>query len=308
MDTIQTLNLELQSASGELVNKVEGWISALVLQLPNLVLATLIFLAGVVITRFMRRGVKKTVARYSDNQTIVNLASNVTAVIFSVILGLIILSVFNLDGAVNKFLATAGILGLAVGLALQDPLTNLFSGVLMSVRDMYNIGDIVETNGFFGTIQTISLRSTVIATPQGQRVTIPNKDVIQNPLINYSILGNRRLDLVCGVSYGEDLEEVERIVLDCTTTIDGVNTDKPIKCYFTGFGDSSIDLVLQVWTEYARQPDFLKFKSDAIKSIKKAFDKSDISIPFPIRTLDFGIKGGVPLKSMLQSKSLVNGL
>lgn len=299
MDSLETLNLELRTASADLFEKVESWFNALFLQIPNLVLALIIFVLAIFVSRFLSRTVRKVVGKYSSNKTIINLAANVVSVVFSIIIGLIILSIFNLDNAVNKFLATAGILGLAVGLALQDPLTNLFSGVLMSVRNMYNIGDIVETNGYFGTINTISLRSTVLTTPQGQFVTIPNKNVIQNPMVNFTFLGSRRVDLRCGVSYGEDLDRVKKVAEEAASQLEGLDKDRPVRCYFTEFGDSSINFVLQIWTDFKVQPDFLKFQSDAVIAIKRAFDREDILIPFPIRTLDFGIKGGVALNKMV---------
>ena len=92
-------------------------------------------------------------------------------------------------------LAGAGIAGLAIGFALQDPLANLFSGVMMSVRELYRKDDLIKSGDFFGTIDKISLRSTRIQTLDGQEVVIPNKDVLQSPLTNFTVNGSRRVDL-----------------------------------------------------------------------------------------------------------------
>ena len=235
-----------------------------------------------------------------------NLISNLTAVVFGVIVLFIILSVLNLGESINKILATAGVLGLAVGLALQDPMNNLFSGVFMSVRKLYRIGDLVETNNHFGTIVDIDLRATKLKNPTGQLIIIPNKDVIQNSLKNYSSSGERRVDVSCGVSYGDDLDAVEKLVVKTIESLNNTINSKPVEVVFDEFGDSSVNFVVRFWINPNNQTDYLVEKSNAIKAIKKAFDANGIMIPFPIRTLDFGIKGGVPLDKMITSNNKVN--
>jgi small conductance mechanosensitive channel len=242
----------------------------------------------------------------TSNSAITNLTTKVSLVIYTILIGLIIMSIFNLNGAVNKFLATAGVLGLAVGLALQDPLTNLFSGVLMSVKDLYKIGDVVESNGFFGTIENITLRNTIIRTFNGQCVTIPNKDVIQNPLTNYYATGKRRLDLECGVSYGDDLNKVKKVALASVADLEKLDDGMAPKFYYTGFGDSSINFILHLWMPYTGDTNYLEVRSNAIMNLKSAFDEANIDIPFPIRTLNFGIKGGRSLHTELQADALAN--
>src|SRR5690606_1260096 len=117
-------------------------------------------------------------------------------------------------------------------------------------------------------------------------------------IVNYSTYGKRRIDLAVGVSYGEGLRRVKKIVLE---TIDAMNNvidpEKTIFSY-TGFGDSSIDFEVMFWISYPDNPSYLDMRSEAIMAIKEAFDNADIMIPFPIRTLDFGIKGGEKLSEI----------
>jgi small conductance mechanosensitive channel len=112
------------------------------------------------------------------------------------------------------------------------------------------------------------------------------------------MLGKRRIDLTIGISYGEDLEKVKKITMDCLAGMKGLSTIDDITFFYTEFGDSSINYVLRIWINSADQPEFLGAGSEAIMRIKKAYDENDITIPFPIRTLDFGIKGGVSLDEM----------
>ena len=211
----------------------------------------------------------------------------------------VVLGILNLDKALTSLLAGAGVVGLAVGLALQDPIINTFSGIIMSVKELYNVGDLVETNDYFGVIEKINLRSTILRTPTGQRVVIPNKDIVQNPLTNYSYSGERRIDVSCGVSYGDDLEKAKDIAV--TAIQEGVdhNTNRDVELYFKEFGDSSINFIIRFWIKATSQAKYLTAQSAAIIAIKNAFDKNNIAIPFPIRTIDFGIKGGESLTDAL---------
>ena len=287
--------------------KMIGWLDGIVLALPNIILAAIVLAISITVARNLKGVAEKTVERTGANRTVAGLLSNILVAVFMLISLFVILNILDLSDALTALLGTAGVAGLAVGLALQDPMVNLFSGVLMSVRDHYNIGDLVETNGFFGRIQKISLRSTIILSPQGQEVIIPNKEVLQTPLINYSHNGRRRIDVTCGVSYGDDLEQVKKIAIDAVENC-GINIreTKPIDFFYTGFGDSSINFKIHFWKNVTAQKDYLEAQSQAIIAIKKAFDKNNITIPFPITTLDFGIVGGKGIDEIYPPKKVFN--
>lgn len=293
--------MEFGNAYGMVVSKLEGWFDTFISYLPNIVIAVLIGVFAFFVSKYLRKIATKAVAKFTNNRTILSLVSNLTAVVFGVIILFLILGIFNLDDTINKLLATAGVVGLAVGLALQDPMTNLFSGVFLSVRSLYNINDLVQTNGYFGNIKNIDLRCTTLRLPTGEEVVIPNKDVIQNPLTNYTVSGERRVDLECGVSYGEDLERVEQIVLDTISSLDSIDTSRKPDLIYTAFDSSSINFIVRYWLDDPSLKDYLHEKSKGIKAIKAAFDQHDITIPFPIRTLDFDIKGGKNLSDSLSS-------
>jgi small conductance mechanosensitive channel len=288
-----------------LLEKLGGWLDTLVLNVPNIVIAAVVALMAFFLSKYVRKVTVKATKKITDNTTILNLISNLTSVIFTIVILFLILSIFNLSGTINKILATAGVLGLAVGLALQDPMMNLFSGVMMSVRKLYSIGDVVKTNGHFGVIRNIDLRSTRIRTPQGSDVVIPNKDVIQSSLENFTSSGERRVDVECGVSYGEDLVKVEKVAQEAISNLDGIIDSKPVDIMFSEFGGSSVNFKARFWIEPSSIKDYVVMKSEGIKAIKAAFSANDIMIPYPIRTLDFGIKGGVSLNEVLTSNEAI---
>jgi small conductance mechanosensitive channel len=236
--------------------------------------------------------------RSSNNQALENLFSTI---IYYAILGLglfIILGILKLDKAVTSLLAGVGVIGLALGFAFQDIAANFVSGIMLAFRKPFAIGDIVKLSDFMGTVSRTNLRVTVVETWQGQEVYIPNKDVLSSPIVNYSILGERRIDLAVGVSYADSLEQVQEIIEKTLKGLEGViRHDDMIFTYYE-FGDSSINFEIKFWIKYPKNPSYLEMRSKAIKAIKKAFDEEGITIPFPIRTLDFGIKGGQTLSEM----------
>ncbi len=291
--------LQIQQSLQKLLDKLTAWIDAVVLILPNLFVALMVLGLSYIASGYLKKGTTKALFRATGNLTVVGVLSNVIVALFMVVVLFVVLSILNLDDAFTALLGTAGVLGLAVGLALQDPLINLFSGILMSVRDNYSIGDFVETNSHLGNITKITLRTTILRTNSGQDVVIPNKDVLQNPLVNYTRSGERRVELDCGVSYGEDLRRVKKITSEAIKSSDiKLKEGKPIEVFFKEFDESSINFVLRFWPVAIAQRDYFDARDKAIIAVKEAFDANGITIPFPIRTLDFGIVGGVRLDEM----------
>jgi len=286
-------------------SKLAGWLDQIVLTLPNIILAAIVLGLSIYLSRFFKNLVIKTLKKTTKNRTVIGVLSNVAVAVFMVISLFVVLSILNLGEAVTALLGTAGVVGLAVGLALQDPLINLFSGILMSVRDYYKIGDLVETNGYFGEIKKITLRSTIISQPDGQLVIIPNKDIIQNPLKNFSHFAKRRIEINCGVSYGDNLETVKKIAVEALQD-SGIklSNEYPIEIFFYEFGDSSINFKIRFWKDIIAPRDYNIARDKAIIAIKNAFEQNDITIPFPIRTLDFGVVGGLGIHQIYPPEKL----
>ena len=309
-DSLAVAPLNVSDAATGLVAKVEGWIDALVLLLPNLVVAVLIVVAAALLARLVRRvvtGVMHRVTAHAPQaKNVVNLLATMaylavlaTGVFFA-------LRVLGLSGIVTTLLAGAGIVGLALGFAFQDIASNFIAGVMMAVRNPFVVGQIIETNSYMGTVREISLRSTILETFAGQRVILPNAKVFGDAIVNYSARRERRVDLTVGVGYGDSLEKAQRVALEAVQGLDGLQPGRPVQVYFTEFGDSSVNFQLRFWVPFSQQTDFLQAQSEAVKAVKAAFDREDITIPFPIRTLDFGPNGGVALREMLVGQGATN--
>ncbi|MFD0764627.1 mechanosensitive ion channel family protein [Mucilaginibacter lutimaris] len=294
--------MDINNAYQLIVDKLTLWAKDLIRLLPNIALAALILVVGFFIAKSVKNGLKKLIRRFIHNETLDNLFSSLIYIFLLGIVIFIALSVLKLDKAVTSILAGAGILGLALAFAFQDIAANFMSGIFLSIRSPLSVGDIVKIKEYMGKVEEINLRDTVIRTYQGQMVIIPNKDVFQNPIENYTLLGKRRMDLAVGVSYGDDLEKVKEVTIEAVSGIEGLSKEDEITMFYTEFGDSSINYVIRLWVCTTEQINFLEVKSQAIIRIKKAYDENDIMIPFPIRTMDFGIKGGIPLTDMLQDR------
>ncbi len=284
----------------EVTGKLETWLDTLISMLPEMVMALLVLIVFYVIGRLVRQAVHKLLSKATMNKTVIDLLETVVGIMIVSIGIFIALSVLNLDGAVTSLLAGAGIVGLALGFAFQDIASNFISGIILTLRHPFGIGDIIETNEVYGTVRKLNLRNTILQTPQGQIVYIPNKMVFENPLINFTENRERRVDLECGVSYAEDLNKVKKLATEAIEELENYNSDKDILFYFNKFGGSSINFKVCFWVDFRRNPDFLTPRSEAVIALKKKFDENDITIPFPIRTLDFGIEGGEKLDSMLK--------
>ncbi len=291
---------DINKAIELLLSKLENWGEHLILMLPNLAVALILLIITFVVARFIRNGLDKVISRISHSAALNNLISTILYIALLGIGFFFVLSVLQLDRVVVSLLAGVGIVGLALGFAFQDIAANFISGIIIAVQKPFGVGDMIETNDYFGVIERVSLRTLDIRKPSGELVKLPNKMVFENPVTNFSSSGIRRLDLDVGVSYGEDLERVQQIVIEALQDVKNRVKTRDIEVMYDAFNDSSIDFKARFWISYSRQIDFVSAKSDAIIKIKKAFDANDIMIPFPIRTLDFGIKGGEKLNDHLE--------
>ena len=287
------------------VQKLDSWLDAFINLIPNMAVTLVLLVIFLLLAKFGSKLFRKLFSKTSNNEALEHLFSTV---IYVAILSLglfIMLGVLGLDRALTSILAGIGVVGLALAFAFQDITANFLSGIILAFRRPFKTGDIIETKDIMGKVTKTNLRDTVIETFQGQEVYIPNKDFLQHAFYNFSALEKRRIDIVVGVSYAEDLEKVEEVVLSTMKNLDGVIDKELMVLDYCEFDSSSINFNIRFWIKYPGEPNYFIMRSKAIKAIKSAFDKQDITIPFPIRTLDFGIQGGQKLSQMeLNTKGL----
>lgn len=267
--------------------QLSNFLHSLVKMLPNILFASIVLVVGFYASKKFKKFSVKLFRRFSDNVALNNLFGSVLYIFLISIILFTVLSILNLDKAVTSILAGAGIIGLALAFAFQDIAANFISGIFISFRKPLHIGDIVKIKDYMGKVENINLRDTVIRTFQGEMVIIPNKEVFQNPIENFSLLGKRRVDLSVGVSYTADLEKVKAVTIEAVKGMELLSSEDEITLFYREFGESSINFLIRLWIKSPEQIDYLNGCSIAIMRIKKAFDKNNIVIPFPIRTIEF---------------------
>lgn len=292
--------MSLGNAWDLLARKLAGWGRQFVLLLPNLLLAVLVVVLTWLVARLVRSMVARLLKRVSHSEQVNWLVAQAVYVAVLAAGTFIALGILGLDKTVASLMAGAGIVTLALGFAFQDIAANLMAGIYLSVRRPFRRGQLIKTQDYFGTVNQINLRWTEIYTQQGQLVLIPNKQVFENPIMNYSALGRRRIDLEVGVSYRNDLAKAREVAIRAVEEISTRLPDRPVELFYEEFGKSSVNFVIRFWISFSKQPDYLEARSEAIERIKQAFDAEGITIPFPTRTLDFGVKGSETLAEVLR--------
>lgn len=295
--------ISLQKAVGQLLAKLNGWFSITVKMLPNLIVAIFVLVIIVKLSHPFARLVGRAALRMTKQRHIARLLATMTrlAVIAAGII--LALSVLNLDRAVASLLAGVGILGIAFGFASQDIAANFMSGIVLHFVHPFRINDLIKSGELLGYVEAIDMRSTKIRNQQGQRIHIPNKNILGNPIINYTITGIRRVDLDWSLTQVEDLQKAEDLAVKTVESLEWRNPEHPVEFFYEKVGEYTIDFNIRFWTA-PEQNVYLKARSEAIKAIKLAFEEQGIPMPSPVRVLDFGIVGGTSLKEQLEDLRL----
>jgi small conductance mechanosensitive channel len=185
----------------------------------------------------------------------------------------------------TSLLAVLGAAGLAIGLALQGTLSNVSAGVMLLILRPFNVGDFISSGGVTGTVKTLGLFATEMATPDNIYIFVPNSKLWNTDIQNFSRNIIRRQDLVFGISYNDDINKAFKTIEKIVSKEDRILKDtegKEPAIMVTNLGASSVDITLRIWTASS---DFWSLKTDAIKTIKEALDKDGITIPFPTTTI-----------------------
>jgi len=178
----------------------------------------------------------------------------------------------------TSFIAILGAAGLAVGLALQGSLSNFASGFLMIIFKPIRVNDYVEIAGTAGTVEELSIFTTTLKTPDNKTVIIPNASVTGGNIVNWTLKGTRRVDMVFGIGYDDDIDKARKIMEDVLAKDDRILKDQGIQVAVAELADSSVNFVVRPW---AKAEDYWGVYLDAMENIKKAFDAEGISIPYP---------------------------
>ncbi|HAV14229.1 MAG TPA: mechanosensitive ion channel protein [Opitutae bacterium] len=192
----------------------------------------------------------------------------------------VIAAIGKLGVQTTSFAAVIAAAGLAIGLALQGSLSNFASGVLLILFKPFVAGNVIKAGGEIGSVVEVGLLTTELKTPDNVKIIMPNSSIMGGSITNISAHPTRRVDMVVGVGYGDDLNKAKQVMEDLLAADERVLKDPAVTIAVSNLGDSSVDFVVRPWVNAA---DYWAVKFDFTKAVKEAFDKEGISIPFPQR-------------------------
>ncbi|MBC8478379.1 MAG: mechanosensitive ion channel [Candidatus Delongbacteria bacterium] len=244
----------------------------------KIVTALAVFLIGKWVASLVRRYLRKLMGKRQVDPVLITFT---TSMVYATLMAFVIVATLaRLDIQTTSFIAIIGAAGLAIGLALQGSLSNFAAGVLMIIFRPFKIGDYVEGGGTAGTIEAISIFTTHLKTPDNKLIIVPNGKMMSDNITNYSAKEIRRVDLIAGIGYGEDIDKAKAALKDILAKDDRVLDDPPANVAVKELADSSVNFVVRPWVKTA---DYWSVYFDITEAIKKRFDAEDINIPFPQR-------------------------
>jgi small conductance mechanosensitive channel len=250
--------------------------------LLNIFFAAVIVIVGRTLVSWLVKLSRKVMVRANMDPILINFCSSIISVLL--LLFVLIAALDRLGVNTTSMIAVLGAAGLAVGLALKDSLQNFAAGVMLILYRPFKIGNFVEVSGVLGIVEQITIFNTVMRTPDNREIIVPNGKIYANTITNFSARDTRRIDMVFGIGYDDDLLKAKQIMTDIVTGHKLVLKDPAPIIRIADLGDSSI--TFNVWP-WVNSSDLATVKADLIETIKLAFDANGISIPYPQMDIHF---------------------
>lgn len=244
----------------------------------NFLKALVILIVGLQVIRFLSKSFNKILTKRNVDES---LKPFLKSLFYNILFILLILSVLSTVGIqMTSFVAILGAAGLAVGLSLQGTLQNFAGGVIILTIKPFKIGDFIEAQGFAGTVKAIYIFNTVLNTPDNKRIVIPNGKLSNESVTNYSAEDTRRVDMVFGIGYGDDIKKAKEVLERIVKSDERVLEEPAYSIKVASLGDSSVNFNVRPWV---KTDDYWGLYWDFQERVKLEFDKEGISIPFPQR-------------------------
>ncbi len=269
----EAINVGMQNAVNSAVDILSSWGL-------NVIGAIALLIVGRMIAGWVRRGVTKALTKANADASLIPFFSSMA---YYLVLAVVLIAVLNLFGIeTTSLIAVFGAAGLAIGLALQGTLSNFAAGVMILVFRPIRVGDFVEVAGQAGKVAEISIFSTLMNTADNIRITIPNAHIYGDVVKNYSSNPTRRIDLVMGIGYGDDIGTAISIIKRVITADERTLSDPAPLVAVSALGDSSVNLVVRPW---CKESDYWPLRFDLTRKLKEELEAGGCSIPFPQRDI-----------------------
>ncbi len=273
------MNLDVQDMNLDKIN-VEKIIDTVIAFTSEYAIRFMVAIVVLVVGRWLSRKISRLLAKLLEKNhidvTLVGFLENITY--YAMMTLVLIAAVGQLGINTTSFLTIVGAAGLAVGLALKDSLSNFASGVMLVLFRPFTVGDLVDAGGVSGVVERINIFNTVLNTVDNQRVIVPNSAVTGGVITNVTANPTRRVDLVAGIGYGDDIAKAKKVLMEIVQADDRVLKNPAPQIAVSELADSSVNFVVRPW---CKTDDYWDIYSDLTEQIKLRFDSSGISIPFP---------------------------
>lgn len=240
--------------------------------------ALAIFFIGRIIAKFIIKAIKNLMARANVDATLRDFLGNIGQTALTIVI--IIAALEQVGINTSSVLAIFAAAGLAIGLAFKDSLSNFASGVMLIMFKPFKLGDFVEAAGVAGSVESIRIFSTVMKTGDNREITVPNSQIYGGIITNYSARDTRRIDLVIGIGYSDNIGTAKQIIEDIISKEARILPDPAPVIMVLELGESSIDIAVRPWV---KSEDYWDVRASLLQTIKESFDSKGISIPFPQR-------------------------
>lgn len=244
--------------------------------LINVITAIVIVLVGRIAVKWLIKLIRKLMVRWNVDPILINFVSSISNALL--LLFVFIAALDQLGVNTTSLIAVLGAAGLAVGLALKDSLQNFSAGIMLVLFRPFKVGNFIDAGGVMGIVEKISIFSTIMRTGDNREVTVPNSRIYSGTITNFSARDTRRIDMVFGISYSDDLLKAKNIIKEIVTNHEKVLPEPEPVVRVAELAESSVNFDVRPWVN---ADDFWPVRAELIEQIKLAFDANGISIPFP---------------------------
>lgn len=242
----------------------------------NLIMAIIVFIVGRIVVKMLVGGIRKLLAKSNMDEMLINFLSSILNAVLMLVVVIAALEQLGVD--TTSFVALIGAAGLAIGLSLQGSLQNFAAGVMIIVFKPFKLGDFVEAGGVTGVVEQIHIFNTTMKTPDNREIIVPNGNVYGGVVVNYSARDTRRVDLVFGIGYDDDIKKAKEIMATIIEEDERILKDPAPVIALGELADSSVNFNVRPWV---KSEDYWDVRADLLEKVKLAFDENEISIPYP---------------------------
>lgn len=246
----------------------------------RIIAAAAILIIGIWVAKLFRKITKNILKKRDMDPTLGSFVGSL--IYYAMIVFVVLAALAQLGIQTTSFIAVIGAAGLAIGLALQGSLANFAAGFLIIIFRPFKVGDYIEGAGTAGTVEEINILSTQLITPDNKTVIVPNSNMTSSNIVNYSTKGTRRVDMVIGIGYEDDIDKAKKILQEIIEEDDRVLKEPEPLIALAELGDSSVNFYVRPWT---KADDYWSFLFETTEKVKKRFDNEGISIPYPQRDI-----------------------